>query len=422
MTRNKTLTAALAACSLIAAAQPASTLPRIVDSRVHTVTVAPVNNPYLPPVYVMGTDEVLNVNFDVLDYDVQYLRYSVTHCNADWQPSALVESEYVDGFNQADITDYKQSEATFVHYYNYNFTLPNPDFVLTKSGNYLLTVYQQDDPEKVLFQTRFMVSENTMWLEPEATSRTDMDYNDRLQQVSFALNFKRGAVADPYNELTAVVTQNSRLDNQVAVTKPLMVSSERITFEHNPALIFTAGNEYRRFEITSISSLNMGVERVEYFEPYYHATLYTDVPRADGQYLYDQTQHGHFTIRNRDSNYDSDIDADYVIAHFSLNTAGPLTGGKLYLQGEFTQMLPREAALMRYDAATGCYLCDLLLKQGHYNYQYLWVPDGTSVGDPGLIEGNKYQTTNEYLITIYDRPMGARYDHLVGHAIVYGGK
>ena len=78
--------------------------------------------------------------------------------------------------------------------------------------------------------------------------------------------------------------------------------------------------------------------------------------------------------------------------------------------------------LMKWDETAQCYVCDLLLKQGAYNYQYLWYPDGASVGQTGKVEGDKYQTVNEYLIKIYDRPMGGRYDRLIGSAVVYSGE
>lgn len=271
---------------------------RIFDPNVKSLKIAPLSNMYLPPIYVLGSDDVLNVNFDYLDLDIQYLRYSVTHCNANWQPSQLVESEYIDGFNQADVTDYKPSEATFVHYFNYDFCIPNNDFIITKSGNYVLKVYRQDDPDAVLFQTRFSVCENTMGVYGEVLTNTDVDYNAHHQQVNFVVTTKGGErISDPYNELGVIVTQNSRPDNEVMVTKPLMVSGNKVTFEHNRDLIFPAGNEYRRIEMVNVNSMNMGVEKIQYFEPYYHATLYRNEPRVDGQYLYDKTQHGHFTIR-----------------------------------------------------------------------------------------------------------------------------
>lgn len=403
-------------------AQPQDTQVHIFNPNVKSLKIAPLSNMYFPPIYVMGSDDVLNVNFDYLDLDIQYLRYSVTHCDANWQPSQLVESEYVDGFNQADIEDYKPSEATFVHYFNYNFTIPNNNFVITKSGNYLLKIYRQDDPDDVLFQTRFSVCENTMGVYAEVSTNTDVDYNAHNQQVNFVVTTRDGGrISDPYNELAAIVTQNSRPDNEVMVAKPMMVSGNKVTYEHNRDLIFPAGNEYRRIDMVNVNSMNMGIEKIQYFEPYYHATLYTAVPRVDGQYLYDKTQYGHFTIRTSGA-HDSNVESDYIVTHFTLDTGGKLDGGNIFVQGEFTLGIPPEQCLMRYDNTSGTYRCDILLKQGAYNYQFLWVPNGSGVGQTALIEGDKYQTSNEYLIKVYDRPFGERYDHFVGFGIIYSGR
>ncbi|MDO4971373.1 MAG: DUF5103 domain-containing protein [Bacteroidales bacterium] len=411
-------------CLLLATpafAQKVDTEVRIFNKNIHSLKVAPVDKPYGVPILSLSDDSQLNVNFDLIDYDVHYLRYSIKHCNADWQPSQLIESEYVSGFNQADITDYTQSEGTFTHYFNYNFAFPNEDMQILKSGNYLLSVFEQDDPERILFQTRFSVCEHTVSVAVETTSRTDIDYNNGHQQVSFEVSYKPGTINDPYGELTAIVTQNSRSDNAVVINKPMMAGGNKVTYDHNPALIFNAGNEYRRMETVHVNSLNMGVSKIQYFEPYYHATVVTDQPRNETQYLYDQTQYGRFTIRNAEA-MDSYYQSDYMIAHFTLEPTTLLPKGKLYLQGEFTQGLPPSATLMNYDAESGTYTCDIMLKQGHYNYQYLFVPDGTSVGQTSYIEGDKYQTINEYLVKVYDRPMGERYDHFVGYGIAYSGK
>ena len=382
----------------------------IFDSNVHSLKVCLANNMYIPPVLMMNGDDQLVVNFDYIDYDVHYLRYSVTHCNADWQPSQLVESEYVSGFNYADIDDYAPSEATYVHYYNYQFTLPNPDMELLVSGNYLLTVYEQDNSDDILFQTRFSVCEGKVGVYPQVTSRTDVEYNNRFQQVSFDVRFKPGQIKDPYSEFTCVVSQNSREDNAVTVVRPLMAAVDHVTYDHNNNLIFPAGNEFRRFETVAAHTINMGVQSIRYYYPMYHATLMVDEPRNETQYLYDKTQFGRFTIRNAE------------ITHFTLDAGGKLNGGNVFLYGEFLKGYPASLAMMKYDANSGCYTSELLLKQGAYNYMYLWVPDGSSVGQTGKIEGDHYETVNEYLVMVYDRPMGERYDHLVGYGVTYSGK
>ena len=398
------------------------TNPRIFDNNVRSLKVCLASNMYTPPVLVMGSDDRLLVNFDYLGYDQHYLRYSVTHCNADWQPSQLVESEYVSGFNYADIDDYERSEATYVHYFNYQFTLPNPDMELLVSGNYMLTVYEQDDPSKILFQTRFSLSEGSVSVFPKVTSRTDVEYNNRMQQVSFDVRYKPNQIRDPYTEFTCVVTQNSRQDNAVVVKRPMMVGVDYVTYDHNRDLIFTAGNEFRRFETVNAHNMNMGVQAIRYYEPMYHAMLMIDEPRNETQYLYDQTQFGRFTIRNAETRGESALQADYMITHFTLDTGGKLNGGNIWLYGEFLEGYPASQAMMKYDTSSGCYVADLMLKQGAYNYMYLWVPDGTAIGQTGRIEGDHYETVNEYLVKVYDRPMGERYDRLVGYGVAYSGK
>lgn len=392
------------------------------DPDFRTLKVAPRSNNYFPPIWVMGLyDDPLVVSFDHLSENHMYLRYSIVHCNSDWQPSELQESEYVSGFNYADIEQYDYSASTFAHYVHYQFAIPNSEMQILKSGNYIVKVYEQDSPDDVLLQARFSVCENTMAVRASVTSRTDIDYNEQHQQVSVEVKCKQGSVIDPYNDLKLIVSQNSRLDNEVTITHPLMVSGESIVYDHNRELIFPAGNEFRRIETVATHAPSMGVISMQYFDPYYHANLRLDIPRADEPYYYDRTQHGYFTIRNWESEH-SDTEADYIVTHFSLDTNGKLNGGKIYLDGEFTEhkFIPKYE--MRYDMSSGLYIADILLKQGAYNYQYLWMPDGENRGYTAAIEGDKYQTVNEYLARVYQRHPGDRYDRFVGFGIAFSGK
>ena len=424
MNITKRFSVLMCACVMVIAAMAqgrVDTQVHIFDNNVRSLKVCLASNMYIPPVLMMNSDDCLVVNFDYIDYDVHYLRYSVTHCNADWQPSQLVESEYVSGFNYADIDDYAPSEATYVHYYNYQFMLPNADMEFLVSGNYLLSVYEQDNPNTILFQTRFSVCEGKVGVYPQVTSRTDIEYNNRFQQVSFDIRYKPNQIKDPYSEFTCIVSQNSREDNAVTVSRPTMVGVDHVTYEHNRELIFAAGNEFRRFETVNAHNINMGVQSIRYYEPMYNASLMIDEPRNETQYLYDKTQFGRFTIRNAEAFGENALQADYMITHFTLDTYGKLNGGNVWLYGEFLNGYPAAQSIMKYDASSGCYTADLLLKQGAYNYMYLWIPDGTSVGQTSRIEGDHYETVNEYLVKVYDRPMGERYDHFVGYGVAYSG-
>ena len=393
---------------------------QIGDSRFRTLQVRLVGNDYFPPVIALGSEDRIKISFDEMGEDRSYLRYSVIHCNADWTPSDLVESEYVDGFNYADITDCKFSASTLCHYVHHSFTLPNDEIHFLVSGNYLVKIYDENEPETTLLQARIFVSENAVSVGTSVTSRTDIDYNDEHQQVSFVVDTRDYQVRNMYSDLKAYVTQNGRLDNEVMIDRPLMVAGQKITYNKDKRLIFEAGNEYRRIETVTQHGISMGVERMVFHQPYYHAILYTDEMRAYDSYLYDQTQLGRFTIRSSEA-LDSDNGAEYIVTHFSLDTGGQLQSGNIYLEGEFTNHLFTPGTLMKYDESTGLYTADILLKQGAYNYQYLYVPEGSNRGY-SKIDGNKYQTVNEYLVRVYHRDMASRYDRLIGFGIAFSGK
>ena len=393
---------------------------QVADSRFKSLQVRLAGNDYFPPIITLNGEDKIKISFDELNEERSYLRYSVVHCNANWQPSDLLESEYVSGFNYADITDYKFSMGTLCHYVHYSFTLPNDEINFLVSGNYLVKVYYDDDPDNILLQARFYVSENAVSVGTSVTSRTDIDYNNKHQQVSFVIDTKDYHIRNMYNDIKAFVSQNSRIDNEVMVDRPLMVSGKKITYDHNKNLIFEAGNEFRRMETVAQHSISMNVERMTFHHPFYHAQLFTDHIRDNEPYIYDRTQMGRFTIRSSEAN-DSDNGAEYIMTHFTLDTGGQFSNGDIYLNGEFTNNLFTPTTLMKYDPSTGLYTTNLLLKQGAYNYQYLFVPHNSTQGYSS-IEGNKYQTVNEYLVRVYHRDPSARYDRLIGFGLTFSGK
>lgn len=389
------------------------TMTGIFTDRMRTLQVTDLaGSIFTVPYVTLGTAEQLVVSFDELAEDRSYLRYRVLRCDADWRPSSLAESEYLDGFNESVIEDYDFSRATTVHYVHYSFAFPNADISPRLSGNYLIQVYGEDDPSETLLQVRVMVSEQTADISGEMTSRTDVDYNDAHQQLSLRINTEHAHVADPFNDLTVVISQNGRADSERALRHPLRMSGPTAVYEHQQPLIFEAGNEYRRFEISDVRYPGMGVEDIEYMPPYYHFTLATDASRAGQGYLYDQTQHGRFKVREYNSSQ-SDVEADYAVVHFSLDYP-EMDGMSIFLDGDFTQRRFDPASLMTFNRATGRYEKAVLLKQGAYNYQYLAVPPGARSGKTSVIEGDKYQTVNEYLVKVYTRGPLDRTDRLIG--------
>lgn len=389
----------------------------------HTGTVSPAfaslqvyagDSELNDPVITLGDDDCrLTVEFDEIADDVRYMRYSITHCDASWQPSQLTETEYLDGFNEGTVDEWEFSRATTVGYVHYRIVLPNDRIRLRVSGNYVLRVYDESDPDNTLLRARFMVTEQTVGLSAEITSHTDVDYNDAHQQLSLTIDPGKVRLNDAFTDFKVVVSQNGRPDNERILMRPSRMQGGMLVYEHTPQLIFEAGNEYRRFENTSTRSTSMRIGAVEYHPPYYHAYIETDVPRNETQYLYDSTQHGKFVVREYNSTL-PDTEADYLVTHFAL-AMPELDDADIYLDGDLVNRRYDGRSRLSYNEATGCYETALLLKQGSYNYQYLTRRRGKTEALTGPVEGDFHNTVNLYRVAVYHRFPGERYDHLAGY-------
>lgn len=385
----------------------------ILDRQLHTLQVVVNDDPLLPPIMNLGGGNHLEIGFDEFSHEYHRYIYKVEHCNADWSPSTeIFESDYMNGFNGEPIEDYEKSFNTTVLYTHYSLRIPNENISLKLSGNYKLTVYNDEGDEPVPVLTAyFSLVEPGVGIGATVSTNTDIDFNKSHQQVDFSVNYGLVKVIDPHRELKTVVMQNRRWDNCVVNPKPNIQAANKIEFTHNRQLIFPAGNEYHKFEILDVHIPTLNVDRMEWFDPYYHATLYPN--QTTRNYLYDEDQNGAFIIRNSD---DEDVatTCDYVFTHFTLKSP-QLPGGEVYLNGEWTYNRFIPEYRMTYNRETQAYEATALLKQGYYNYNYLFVPDGETQGNSGRTDGNFYETENEYIILVYHRPNGGRYDKLVGY-------
>ncbi len=385
----------------------------VIHPSFHTLRVEPEGAPFgVPVINIQNPSDRVVISFDEIADDRRYMRYSLVHCDAGWQPEGLVDSEFLDSFNEGIVEDFDYSQATLVHYVHYTITLPNDQIRIIQPGNYLVRVYDENNPDETLLQARFGVSDGSAGIMAGVTTRTDIDANRNHQQLELRVDTRYLDLDDPFNDLRVVITQNGRPDNEVVLTTPQRLGNKEVIYEHLRPLIFPAGNEYRRFETVSTNFPGMGVESIERDAPVFNMMLYTDEPRASKDYLYDSTQHGRYVVRNADV-YDSDTEADYVMTNFTLSMP-PLEGYDIFLDGDFTDRRFSPLSRMVYNERTGAYEQSVLLKQGSYNYQYLAVPSGSMKGETAPIEGDNYQTINEYTIRVYHRPKGTRFDRLVG--------
>lgn len=395
----------LCATTLTAYAQKS----QILSERIHTLQVRKNGDWQSLPVITLGTDDRIEITFDEFSHDYRRLIYNVRHFDADWKESGLLESEYMEGFNDLPIQDYANSINTTFLYTNYFLELPNDDVKLLVSGNYEVTITDDENHEELL-KARFSVLENIATVDAAVSGITDIDNNQKHQQLTLNIDYQRLPVNDPQGEIIVRATQNRRQDVMTATLTPSYVSSGKMQFQHNRHLIFKGGNEFRRFEIISMYNYTQHVDKIDFYNPYFHATLLTDQPMRE--YRYDQDHNGRYIIRY-DQADNSDIEADYLLVHFSLKVP-EYSGGRLYLDGDFTDGGYCDKWQMEYNRRTGCYEKAVLLKMGSYDYRYLWVPEGPAIAETSKTEGDSFETANEYQIYVWFRQHGARYDRLVG--------
>ncbi|MBR1522008.1 MAG: DUF5103 domain-containing protein [Bacteroidaceae bacterium] len=379
------------------------------SSRIKTLQVK-VNGEWgEPPVMLLGGSNWMEISFDDLQANYQRYTYTITHCNADWKQSDLLTSEYMTGFNDQRIDDYEPAMGTEMDYCHYTLVLPNEETRLLASGNYKVEIFEDGDDSPIA-QACFSIIEPRVGVDINVTANTDIDTYEQHQQVEFTVNYSGYQVSNAVSDFKYIVQQNHRWDNHVEDLRPTMMQVNKLIFNHNRALIFPAGNEYRRFEILDEYVPTMRVDQMTFEDPYYHAWLNLDEQRIN--YLYDQDQDGRYWIRNSD-NVENDTESDYFYTHFTLQMP-PVAGGDVYLFGDLTNNQMTEEYKMEYNLLDHQYELVTPLKQGSYNYMYIFRHDGDTVGRTLPCEGDFHQTENEYYVYVYHRPFGLRYDKLVG--------
>ena len=355
-------------------------------------------------------DEKVNISFDELSHLYHRYSYIIEHCEADWSPSQeLIESDYMEGFASGNtIDEYEQSVNTNTQYTHYSLTIPNDRCRPKMSGNYTVTIIDEEDNAQIL-KACFLVTEQTMKSEMTQTSNTDIDINKSHQQIGMKLNFGSNRVTSPNTQIKTVVLQNGRWDNAVKNVPPQYVKTDGLVWDHNRKLIFPGGNEYRKFETLDPTHPTMGIERVNWDGNTYHAWTFTDEPRPN--YLYDEDADGVFCIRNSD-NVENDTESEYILTHFTLKTSRQ--PGEVFINGSMTQDRFDNKFRMTWNENDGLYEAVVPLKQGYYNYQYLTRNvDGSITALPS--EGSFYQTENSYQLLVYFRGQGERTDRLVNY-------
>lgn len=386
----------------------------IFDARIKTVQLFKDGWNLSYPIIKLNSDEKLVLNFDLLTDQPESYYYTIVHCDKDWNKSDIFPNDYQTGFDENPVEEYTSSFNTTVNYIHYKLIFPNDRISIKLSGNYILRIFPAGKPDEASITQRFIVTEDAARVSVTAHRPQMTKDNNTHQQIDFVVNYTGLPLNDPFRNVSAFILQNGRWDNARKNLKPDFFGNNELTYNSlSDKNIFFGGNEYRYFDIKSIRYQTEYVKRIDYLFPNYNVYLQPSENRQFKPYFYWQDFNGKYYIAFQEG-HKPDTEADYVNVYFTLPSDQEITGGRIYVSGALSNWAFDKNNLMAYNPVSKAYECNMLLKQGWYNYEYVFLKQGETDGTASLFEGSHYETENDYVVLIYYRNPRDRYDRVIG--------
>lgn len=393
---------------------------QIFNSNIKTVKLYRSGDQTSFPIISLNSIGGLELHFDDLDNHVKNYYYTFQLCNADWSPSMLHPFEYIRGFENVRITNYRNSSLATTRYVHYQAMVPDRNCYPSLSGNYLLKVFLDNDTSKLVFVKRMVVADSRATV----TAQVLQPFNSRLYQTGQKLNVavqtdSRIQVMSP-NDLKVVILQNNNWQTSVFVDRPTIYRGNYYEYSDEAYTGFQAAKEFRWIDLRSLRLKSDRMLAIDTRKDTTEVTVLPDPNRSSQIYVYYRDLNGSYTIEAMES-INPFWQGDYAVVHFSYFPPGnrPFPGKDLYMFGEFTNYASDTSGKMEFNEERGAYEKTMFLKQGYYNYLYaLKSPDGKGYPDFSQTEGNFYGTENSYIVLVYYRPFGARADQVIASASV----
>jgi hypothetical protein len=381
---------------------------------IHTVQLYKNNQELSYPVIVLDSDEKLKLSFDDFNKETKNYCYTIIHCNSNWEPSDLTFQEYAEGFVQNQITDMDYSTNTVVKYIHYTLVLPNEHIKPILSGNYILKIFNNFNEDSIVFTRRFYITENIALIDFDVTRPDLPKYMKKFQQYNLKVTPNVSDYIDLKTEIKTIIVQNFQPVGIKINPPSILTANKALVYDILDSNIFQGINEFRNFDIKSIRYQSIRIKSIEYKGPYYEIELYPDEWRNKMQYFSDIDINGNYYIENT-LGVRKDIDADYVMVHFTLKAKEPEIDGDFFVYGGMTDWECNSRAKMTYNLEKQCYEARIFIKQGYYNYQYAYKSMMSNDVDLVYVEGSHYETENDYYVFVYYKSLRSRYERLIGY-------
>ena len=386
-------------------------------NNIHTPQLFLTGNQYGYPIIALGTTGAVELHFDDLDNYVKTYYYTYQLCNADWTPVDLSTFDYIDGFSQNRLVQYRQSSISATKYIHYQASLPERSCLPKKSGNYLVKVFLNGDTSKLAFTKRLLIVDNQISVASQILQPFNAALFKTSQKLQFSIDVTKLNVLNPLQQVKVVALQNYRWDNAVTGAQPAFMRQGVYEYNGEKDFIFPAGKEYRWLDLRSYRYLSDRIKTIDRNVQPYDIFAAPDGERPSQRYIWYSDLNGFFQVATTDAD-NPYWQSDYANVHFLFAPANrqPYAGKNLYIMGQLTDYKYNANSQLVWNDNLGVYEGDLFLKQGYYTYllglRHSNKPKQVPQFD--IPEGNYWETENDYTVLVYYRSFSDRADELIG--------
>ena len=377
----------------------------------HIKTVTFVqNNQNAVPIFELGSS--FQFQFDDLFGNEANYYYEIVHCDYNWVPSNIPKNEYLQGFDNQRIQNYTNSFNTLQIYSHYNLSIPN-QFTqqLRVSGNYILKILNDD--KEVVFSRKFMLYENLATVPLQIKRARNVSVIEYKHNLDFSIKSSTITFQNPLKNINVSLIQNGNFNSEIKNIKPQYTIGNDLIYKYDTETQFWAGNEFLYFENKDIRVASNNIARVDSSTDIYNCFLYTNNARSNFPYTRFEDINGNFVVKNTNATNNA-IEADYAWVYFSLSAPTYRLNKGIYINGMFNNYSLSPEYKMDYNQEKGIYEKAILIKQGFTNFNYVIADSKGTIDYENAIDGNFYQTEDEYNILVYYKENTGRYDRIIG--------
>ena len=361
------------------------------------------------PIYRL-TDN-FQLEFDDLYGNEANYYYTFVHCNYDWKPSDLSRNEYITGFDDIRIQDHFNSFNTLQIYTHYKIAFPNKNTQFRVSGNYIMKILNED--REVVFSRKFMLYEPKVTVPIQVRRTRNMMVFNTKHNLDFAIKSTTLTFQNPLQNVKIAIIQNGQYNRPILNVPPQFTLGNDLIYKYDAQTQFWAGNEFLSFDTKEVRSPGNSISFVNTEGGLYNSHLFENIARRNNVYTFFPDFNGNYSVRNLNSTNNA-IEADYSWVFFSLSAPSYYGKKDIYVNGLFDNYALSPDNKMEYNSKKAVYEKAIMIKQGYVNYQYVIADKNGEIDNENAIDGNFFQTENNYTILVYYRENGQRFDKIIG--------